>query len=165
MKYRFLMLLTLSITSFLAASSSIDSLGLPAHPENRFSLQTFEELDRDALVWYTYYRYYLEEGSQVKHGLWIERVRSRDRERFDTDFEEVRHMYYQGERSTHSVKSIWIGGVLRERIYTLSEQLQIEVKYNADGREMMEGTANARGGRAKRERIVRVFKDVYNLNQ
>ena len=165
MKYRFLMLLTFSVSSFLVASSSIDSLGLPAHPENRFSLQTFQQMDRDALVWYTLYRYFLEEGAQVKHGLWIERVRSRDRERFDTDFVELRHIYYQGVRSAHSVKSIWIGGVMRERIYTLTEKLKIEVNYNEEGREMMEGAANARGGRAKRERIVRVFKDVYNLNQ
>ena len=165
MKYRLLMLLTLSVSSLLAAASSIDSLNLPSHPENRFSLETVERMDPDALVWFTYYRYYLEEGSQVKHGLWIERVRSRDRERFDTDFEEIRHMYYQGERSAHSVKSIWIAGVLRKRVYRLTEQLTIEVTYNEDGRERMEGAAKARGGRAKRERIVRIFQDVYNLNQ
>jgi len=147
----------------VGAVSSIDAMGLPAHPENRYTLQEFESLEKEELIWYTFYRYYMESGQEVKHGLWITRMRSRDRERFDTDFEEKRVIYYEGVPSNHSVESVWIDGVLRERVFTLSENLVIKITYNDDGKEIMEGKANARGGRAKRERIVRVFNDVYEL--
>jgi len=146
------------------SSSSIDSIPLPKAPENRIGTQESESLQQDDLIWYTFYRFYTQENQEIKNGLWIERTRSRDRERFNSDFTEIRKIYYHGTPSSHSVESTWIAGTLRERVYILSEKLRISVQYNAEGQEVMGAKAKARGGRAKRERITRVFNDVYELN-
>ena len=149
----------------MGAPSSIDSLGLPAFPENRYNLETSESILRDELVWYRFYTYFTNDsGNETRHGLWIERIRSRDRERYNTDFVETRKIFYQGSESQHAVISTWVGGVLRERKYVLSEKLEIVIEYNEAGQEMMGPKANARGGRAKRERITRVFDEIYKLN-
>lgn len=149
----------------IQASSSIRSVDLPQAPSNRYAIQESETQNQEELIWYAFYRYYLKGEEQVKHGLWIERTRSRDRERFNTDFTEVRKIFYEGKASTHSVESTWIDGVLRERIFILNAKLKISVKYNAQGQEIMGPKAKARGGLAKRERITRVFNDVYELNE
>jgi hypothetical protein len=157
-------LLCLSSLPLLAAPSSIDALGLPEAPENRYNLEEFESVLPDALIWYTFYTYFNEGGEEVKHGLWIERTRSRDRERYNRDYMEVRRIYYHGKISQHAIESTWIGGVLRQRDYILSENLVITIRYNEQGQEEMGPKANARAGRAKRERITRVFDEVYKLN-
>ncbi|WFB37468.1 hypothetical protein P3T73_06805 [Kiritimatiellota bacterium B12222] len=164
MKKIFCILLFLTSFTLQAAPSSIDSLGLPEKPETRYDLDEVENIDREERVWYEFYTSYTENGEEVKHGLWMERERSRDRERHDTDYVEVRKIYYQGEVSTHSVVSTWVNGVLRERNYILSEELNVLIKYNAQGQEIMGPKANARGGRAKRERITRIFNEVYQIN-
>ncbi|MDF3128504.1 hypothetical protein P0Y35_04790 [Kiritimatiellaeota bacterium B1221] len=163
MKLKIILMCFISFSALWAAPSSIDSLGLPEVPENRYQLDEWEKIDREAEIWYTFYTYYKSGEDEVKHGLWIERTRSRDRERHATDFEETRKIYYEGEVSVHSVVSIWINGVLRQRDYILSEDLRVTVKFNEQGQEMRGPKANARGGRAKKERIIRVFNDVYNL--
>ncbi len=165
MKLKLLLLFLISLSSLGAAPSSIDSLGLPEAPENRYQLEQVEQIDREAEVWYSFYTYYTSGEAQVKHGLWIERMRSRDRERHASDFVETRRIYYAGEVSNHSVVSVWINGVLRQRDYILSEDLRVTVKYNEQGQEMRGAKANARGGRAKKERIIRVFDNVYNLTK
>lgn len=159
----FLTLIFLQFSALFAAPSSIDALSLPEVPANRYNLEKVELVQADSLVWYTAYSFHKSGELEIKHGLWIERTRSRDRERYNTDYEEMRRIYYEGEASIHGVKSIWVAGVLRQRDYILSENLVITIEYNDQGQEMMGPKANARGGRAKREQIIRVFNDVYKL--
>ena len=149
----------------LGATSSINSIDLPKPPERRVGMKESEQLKPTDLTWYRYYQFYTSGETVVKNGLWIERTRDKDRERYDTDFTEVRRIFYNGTPSVHSVKSVWIEGVLRERVYELSEKLIIKVMYNAQGQEVMGAKAKARGGRAKRERVTRVFNEVYELNE
>ncbi len=162
MKLAFLIALWIPL-SCLQATSSINSVPLPKNPENRVGIKESEDLKPDELIWYKFYRFYPSGGQEVLHGLWIERTRDKDRERHNTHFTEVRKIYYNGTESQHSVTSVWEEGVLRKRTYVLSEKLQIEVQFNAQGQEVMGPKAKARGGRAKRERITRVFHEVYEL--
>ena len=165
MKLKLLIFIIMYISALRAAPSSIDSLGLPEEPETRYNVETSETILRDELVWYSFYSFFISEsGDETKHGLWIERIRSRDRERFNTDFVETRKIYYSGEESLHSVVSTWVAGILRERQYIISEELNITLKYNDQGQEIRGPKASARGGRAKRERIIRVFNEIYKLN-
>jgi len=154
----------MSVASLLAAPSSIDVIGLPQAPATRYDLEEVEEVNPEAEVWYRLRHWYEKGGDEVLHGLWIERRRSRDRERYNTDYVEVRRMYYDGERSAHSVVSTWVGGMLRKREYRLSDELDITVEFNSRGEPMQGPRSNARGGRAKRERITDIFDNIYELN-
>ncbi|MDA3874937.1 MAG: hypothetical protein PF795_13390 [Kiritimatiellae bacterium] len=153
-----------SVTTLLATPSSIDAIGLPVAPASRFETEKIEKVDPDAEVWYSLEHVYAYEGEKVRHGLWIQRSRSRDRERYRTDFVEIRRMYYEGEGAEHEVVSTWIDGVLRKREYKLSDELMITLEFNASGQPMRGPRQNARGGRAKRERITNVFDEVYKIN-
>lgn len=155
---------SLWIATVFAVPSSIDQLPLPQEPSRRYGLKEVERVKQEAELWFERYSVYEEGGKEKRHGLWIERRRTRDRERFDQDFTEVRRMYYSGKLAEHRVESIYQRGVLRKRIYVLSNDLQIEVEYNERGEALRGKRASARGGRAKRERVMRVFDDVYDLN-
>lgn len=154
----------LSLPSLFATPSSIDSVGLPLAPANRYDTRKIETMDADAEVWYSLEHVYDLEGETVRHGLFIQRIRSRDRERHRTDYVEVRRMYYEGEPADHQVISTWIEGVLRKREYKLSEALVVTLEFNASGQPIRGPRRNARGGRAKRERITNVFDRVYKIN-
>lgn len=147
-----------------AAPSSIDALGLPQAPSTRYDLKKVENVDREAEQWYLSYSYYEENGERVTHGIRIDRVRSRDRERHATDYVETRRLYHDGEASRFTVVSTWVEGVLRQREYHLTENLVITLNYNSRGQLMRGPRQNARGGRAKRERITNVFDSVFQLS-
>jgi hypothetical protein len=158
-------LLLVSFSCLLsAAPSSIDAPGMPKAPSVRYDLETVETVDPEAETWYLSYSYFEEEGKPVRHGLYIERTRSRDRERHATHYEELRRIYYSGEPSMHEVTSIWIDGILRRRDYRLSEKMVITLEYNEQGEIIRGLKQKARGGRAKRERITELFDRIYELN-
>ncbi len=153
----------LLVSQGIAAPSSIDSLALPKAPSQRFGMKEHVESDPDLERWYYAYRYFEQGGAEIKHGLEIERKRSRDRERFDTDYVEKRRIYYEGKAAQHFVESTWVNGVLRKRVYHIQQGLEVVLEYNADGALKQGPKAHARGGRAKRERIVAIFHEVYEL--
>lgn len=134
------------------------------HAPVRNAVDQVLEIDPDKPVWYREYSYYEEKGKYLKHGLFIQRTRFRDQERYATDYQEIRRMYYYGTPSTHFVLSVWKDGVLRRREYHLSRKLVFHLEYNEQG-EVVRGLKHqARAGRTKRERIAKIFDNVYDLN-
>lgn len=160
----FTLFVSFLISGVVAAPSSIDRMGLPVSAAKRIGMRTVENLDREAEVWYRSHQEYGDEGSATKHGLEVIRTRSKDRTQHNTDYVEVRQMYYEGVAAEHRVQSVWIDGTLRRREYRLNADLSVEREFTADGRLVRGAKANARGGRAKRERIIAVFDEVYQLD-
>jgi hypothetical protein len=147
----------------VAAPSSIDTLALPTPPVRRYDLETVEEVRRGEETWYRRVQVFERDGAKVRHGLEIERVRTRDRETFDLDYIETRRMYDGGVPAPHRVVSTYEKGVLRQRDYVVDGDFTISLRFNESGQEIQAPGAATRGAGRKRDRITHVFDSLYEL--
>lgn len=159
-----LIFLTLLPFILSAQTSSIDVFPLPQLPERRFDVQVHQAQDLEQERWYLREHFYLREDARVRHGLLIERIRLRDRERATSEFQEIRRMYEHGEAGPHKVISIYQAGVLRERRYQAAADLVLVVEFNESGQEILQMGRTARGAQRKRERIIAHYHQIFELN-
>lgn len=147
-----------------AQPSSIDSFPLPEAPSRRFDVEVRESVRPEEEVWYALERFYGQESGAVRHGLFVERVRTRDREQRHLYFREYRHLYEQGARQDAHVISTYENGVLRLREYVALPGLVLSVEFNAQGQEILLPGRTARGALRKRERITSYFDTLFEIN-
>lgn len=147
-----------------AQPSSIDAFPLPEAPSRRFDLEV-EEVNRpDEAVWYQRVRFYRSSDGPVRHGVYVERVRTRDREQRHTHFQENRYLYEQGERQEAHILSTYENGILRNRDYVAMEGLVLSLEYNEQGQEIQLPGRTARGALRKRDRITSFFDSLFEIN-
>jgi len=143
--------------------ASIEAFPMPTAPARRFDVQVREKTAPEAELWYHRYGYYLRGEEEIRHGVEVERIRMRDRERHATEFKEVRHVWDEGARHEARVESLYQEGVLRQRDYIATAEVRLTVLYNADGQEIREPGRHARGGLRVRERITSQFDTIFEL--
>ncbi len=147
-----------------AQPSSIDTFPLPEAPSRRFDIEVEEITSPEEAVWYQQIRFFRSSDGPVRHGVYVERVRTRDREQRHTHFQEFRHLYEQGERQEAHIVSTYEDGVLRQRDYVALPGLVLSVEFNAQGQEIQLPGRTARGALRKRERISSYFDTLFELN-
>jgi hypothetical protein len=156
----------LSLISALtwAQPSSIDTFPLPEAPSRRFDIEVEQHQSPEEAVWYQQIRFFRSSDGPVRHGVYVERVRTRDREQRMQYFREYRHLYELGERQDAHVISTYESGVLRRRDYVAVPGLVLTVEFNEQGQEINLPGRTARGALRKRERITSYFDTVFEIN-
>ncbi|MCH8526433.1 MAG: hypothetical protein LAT79_04640 [Kiritimatiellae bacterium] len=147
-----------------AQPSSIDTFPLPDPPSRRFDIEVEEVSRPDESVWYQQTRTFRSSDGPVRHGIYIERIRTRDREQRHTHFKEYRYLYEQGERQDAHIISTFENGVLRTREYVAMPGLVLSVEFNEQGQEIQLPGRTARGALRKRERITSFFDTLFEIN-